>query len=115
MRAHRLLLVTDSPTARTVVEEALNAEAIHRYEITAAPRLSAALPRLGVGQVDVVVLDLELPDSRGEATFDAVKATGTEAALVVLRGAEDPPLAMRLIDAGADDVLTAGASGDAGA
>jgi len=58
---------------------------------------------------DVVLLDLNLPDSLGPATVEACRQL-TEAPIVVLTGMDDSAATRAAIEAGAEDYLTKGGS-----
>ena len=57
---------------------------------------------------DIILLDLSLPDSNGVATVIAMRAAETEAPIVVLTGNADDSLAIRALEAGAQDFLVKG-------
>lgn len=107
----RVLLVEDDRALRTTLREAL---AVEGYEVLTAVSLSEGLAlvahatRPGGGAdgpgVDLVVLDLGLPDGDGEALLAALRRRHATAVLVIsARQAEGQKI--RLLDAGADDYL----------
>lgn len=63
--ATRVLLVEDNPGDARLLKEMLWEIPAFRLHVIWADRLSAALERLAEGGIDVVLLDLSLPDSRG--------------------------------------------------
>ena len=70
--------------------------------------LADAVPLLESGDFDVVVLDLNLEDSAGYATFAAVHGAAAGAAILVLSGSDDEQLATRTVREGAQDYLVKG-------
>ena len=64
----RILLVEDNPGDVVLIEETL-AQRHGAFALESVERLSAALARLSIGGIQVVLLDLTLPDSDGLATF----------------------------------------------
>ncbi len=100
-----LLLVEDNPGDVQLVNELLEDAQRESYEIVHAPRMSDAVDTLRTRPVDVVVLDLRLPDCTGVDTVKAVRGVASEVPIVVLTGADDEQLAMDCIDAGAQDYL----------
>ena len=58
----RVLLVEDNPDDALIIEDMLSATAV---EIEHASNLSLALEKLTRGNLDLVLLDLSLPDARG--------------------------------------------------
>jgi CheY-like chemotaxis protein len=67
--------------------------------------MAMALDALRSTDVDVVVLDLRLPDCEGIDTVRAVREIEREVPIVVLTGSDDEKLAIACIDAGAQDYL----------
>ncbi len=57
---------------------------------------------------DVILLDLNLPDSTGMATVTGCKALSPETPVVVLTGHDDMEFAVRALEAGAQDYLVKG-------
>ncbi len=100
-----LLLVEDNPGDVQLVNELLEDAQRESYEIVHAPHMSAAVETLRSRPVDVVVLDLRLPDCTGVDTVKTVRGVASEVPIVVLTGADDEELAMECIDAGAQDYL----------
>jgi DNA-binding response OmpR family regulator len=100
-----LLLVEDNPGDVQLVNELLMDAERDSYEIVHAPMMSAAVDTLRARPVDVVVLDLRLPDCTGVDTVKAVRDVASEVPIVVLTGSDDEQLAMDCIDAGAQDYL----------
>jgi DNA-binding NarL/FixJ family response regulator len=100
-----LLLVEDNPGDVQLVNELLMDAERDSYEIVHAPLMSTAVDTLRTRPVDVVVLDLRLPDCTGVDTVKAVRDVASEVPIVVLTGSDDEQLAMDCIDAGAQDYL----------
>lgn len=76
----------------------------HEREAT----LAAGLARLAKGGVDVVLLDLMLPDSRGLETASTVLARFPNVALLVLTGMSDESLGLKAVRMGAQDYVVKG-------
>ena len=68
-----------------------------------ADRLAPGLERLGRGGVDVVLLDLGLPDSQGLATVAAVLRAAPVVPVIILTDRWVEALAILLARAGAQD------------
>ena len=58
--------------------------------------------------VDLVLLDLSLPDSQGFDTFARVHAQAPDLPIVVVTGSNDEMLAVQAVQAGAQDYLVKG-------
>jgi len=109
-QAHiRILLVEDNPGDAVLAREALResqfSSASTPFQIEVVERLSAALDVLKKQHVDIVLLDLGLPDSQGFSTFQTVHAAAPDCAIVVLTGDDDPLLGARALREGAQDYL----------
>jgi signal transduction histidine kinase len=108
--AIRVLLIEDNPGDARLIREMLRdagGEQLH-VELSHADRLSTGLDQLAPCEVDVVLLDLSLPDSHGLATFAAVHAAAPLVATVVLSGLDDEGVAVRAVQEGAQDYLVKG-------
>src|SRR3989454_4696332 len=103
----RILLVEDNPGDVLLIEETL-AGRHGAFAVESVERLSAALTRLGAGGIEVVLLDLKLPDSAGLRTFTAVQAQAPDVPIVVLTGLSDEALAVSTVRDGAQDYLVKG-------
>lgn len=75
------------------------------YRVVTAMRLSAGLARLGQGGVDLVLLDLSLPDSQGIATVHDIRAEAPDVPIVVVTSTADERLAAQSLQSGAQDYL----------
>jgi DNA-binding response OmpR family regulator len=70
--------------------------------------LEKGIGRLGKGGVDVVLLDLLLPDSEGIFTFFKLREAARDIPIVVLSGFEDDETAILAVREGAQDYLFKG-------
>ncbi len=97
----RVLLVEDDAELRRALRDAL---ALEGYEMLTAASLSEGLALAANAALDLVVLDLGLPDGDGEALLAALRRRQSLPVLVIsARQAEGQKI--RLLDAGADDYL----------
>jgi signal transduction histidine kinase len=110
----RVLLVEDSPSDVELIREALEDGALDpAFEGTAlrleqVERLAAAFERVATDEIDVVLLDLSLPDSQGIDTFVRLERSASRTPIVVLSGLDDEALAIRAVREGAQDYLVKG-------
>lgn len=102
---YRVLLIEDNPGDARLVKEMLAGETRARVDLQYASTLSAALARLQCDRFDAALLDLGLPDSQGLETFTRLHDRFPELPAVVLTGTDDVDLAMRAVNAGAQDYL----------
>ena len=103
----RILLVEDNPGDVLLMEETLG-DAEGGFAMESVERLAPALERLRAGGIEVVLLDLTLPDSAGVNTFTAVQAHAPEVPIIVLTGLSDELLAVSTVRDGAQDYLVKG-------
>jgi len=100
-----VLLVEDNPGDARLIREALSEPGSHRHHVDWVERLAPALDRLAVGGVDIVLLDLSLPDSSGLATLSAVTTAAPAVPVVVLTGLDDEDADTAALQGGAQDYL----------
>ncbi len=105
-----VLVIEDNPADARLVREklALATELgweLPRFEIEHVERLQAALTRLKTDEFDVVLSDLDLPDSRAGETVATLRKHIPQMPLVVLTGREDEALAHKTVRAGVQDYL----------
>lgn len=77
---------------------------VHRAETMASARQQLLEAKTGQ-RFHLVLCDLNLPDSSGEATFDAIQEVAPEVAIAVLTGEDDHNLGLMLVKKGAQDFL----------
>ena len=105
--ATNVLIVEDDPSCARLVVAFLE-QAAWDFEVGMVTRLAEALL---LPDLDLVLLDLNLPDSSGLPTVDAIVAAMPGVPVVVLTGIDDDRLAAAAIQSGArgfvrKDVLT---------
>jgi DNA-binding response OmpR family regulator len=104
----RVLLIEDNPGDARLIRETLREATGTPFELECTERLSLGLERLTEGGIDVVLLDLGLPDSQGIDTLAKVRAEAPDIPVVVLTGLEDETLAVKAVQQGAQDYLGKG-------
>ena len=105
IRKLKILLLEDNPVDAALLQNSLQKSGGGRFDLEVADRLAGALACLGRGQTDLVLTDLNLPDSRGLDTFNAVKAAARDVPVIVLSGLDDETTAVNAVHAGAEDYL----------
>jgi PAS domain S-box-containing protein len=104
----KILLVEDNPGDVLLLQESLSEIALVDFDLVHVERLGNALHRLQSEDFDVVLLDLVLPDSEGLETFVKIYNQVPLTPIVVLTGMADETLAIRAVQAGAQDYLVKG-------
>lgn len=108
LRPFRTLLVQKDGDGRLLQD--LQKAGGGRLDFESATELGEALRRLSGGGIDVVLLELSLPDSDGMSTFERTYAFAPEVPVVVLTDGYDEDLAVSTVQAGAQDYLVKGSA-----
>jgi two-component system, cell cycle response regulator len=103
-----VLLIEDSEMDAALVSELLSRARGLNARVKRRDRLETGLVQLGKGGIDVVLLDLSLPDSRGFETFEQVRALAPEVPIIVMSAHRDEDLAVTAVRNGAQDYLMKG-------
>lgn len=106
--AIKVLLLEDDAADRLIFGKTLLRGGLERYDVRAVGRVSEVAAAVAQRAPDVVVLDLNLPDSRGFETYLKVRRCVGLAPTVVLTAVDDRDLGMRAIEHGAQDYLVKG-------
>ncbi|MCS7305056.1 MAG: fused response regulator/phosphatase [Thermoguttaceae bacterium] len=104
----RILLVEDDPDDVWILRNLLGDRWDGPFELVHVELLEDALRCLETSKIDAILLDLSLPDSQGVETFLRIYAQAPEAPIVILTGLDDQALALRCVQAGAEDYLVKG-------
>jgi len=107
----RVLVVEDNESDAELIRESLSGIDDPRYEIEQVAALSAGLELLARREFDVILLDLDLLDSRGQATFLKMHSEVPHIPIVVLTGHQDEARAVEAVQEGAQDYLVKGRTG----
>ena len=105
----RILIVEDNDDHFAITSRLLRAEAaesrFHAHTLRAGT-IAEAVATLQTETIDVVLLDLGLPDSEFGQTLPSVLSHADEAAVIVLTALDDFAIGMESIAAGAQDFVT---------
>ena len=109
MNTLKLLLIEDNAGDARLIKEMI-AESRHAPALDLEWRedLESGLERLRDGKLDLLLLDLALPDSKGFQTFQAAHDAAPDTAIVVLTGTTDEELGLKTVAGGAQDYLVKG-------
>jgi response regulator RpfG family c-di-GMP phosphodiesterase len=109
----RILVIEDNPGDVRLLVEYLKEDTSSHYELHSEGQLNAGLDYLAKARVDIILLDLSLPDSQGFETFTKINTYAPHIPIVILTGLSDNALALQAVKAGAQDYLVKGkVSGD---
>jgi len=106
----KVLLVEDHQETADAVQKMLAAAEAPAPTISLerVETLAKALARLDLSPFDAILLDLNLPDSRGLETFSRLRPHRGNAALIVWTAMEDEELAFAALREGAEEYLVKG-------
>lgn len=101
----KILLLEDDPAYEDYLNELLLEEAPGGYELKHVVRVQEGIECLEREQVDIILLDLNLPDCHGLDTVYKVQNQSPSIPMIVLTGHEDSNLAAKMLQLGAQDYL----------
>ncbi|MFA5044118.1 MAG: response regulator [Kiritimatiellia bacterium] len=104
-KACAVLLIEDNPADAQLIMEILREEPENAMKIEHVNNLAGGLAALERGGIDVVLLDLTLPDSSGHDTFTLLAKHVPTIPVIVLTGMDDKEMAIRIVQEGAQDYL----------
>ena len=107
-RPIQVLLIEDNTGDARLIGEMLSEARDASFDVEYFKQLSVGLERLSSGGIDVILLDLSLPDSQGFETFSQVYAEASEVPTVVLTGLDDEVIGVNAVREGAQDYLVKG-------
>ncbi len=103
-----VLLVEDNEDHVELLQKLLATSDVTQFQLHRAGNLAQGLERLKGGGIELILLDLSLPDSDGLETFIHVIEAAPDMPLVVLSGINDEALAIETVQLGAQDYLVKG-------
>jgi diguanylate cyclase (GGDEF)-like protein len=103
-----VLLVEDNPGDARLIKEMLAAPAYFgvTYQFSHVESLNAAIQACSNHRFDVILLDLNLPDSSGLETLENLNGVFPTIPIIVLTGLNDAELTMQSVQQGAQDYVT---------
>ncbi|MBI2478680.1 MAG: fused response regulator/phosphatase [Planctomycetia bacterium] len=101
-----VLLIEDSEADAGLIKAHLDGRSNPSFAVQHETTLHDGVKRLHENLVDIVVLDLSLPDSNGLETFSQVTEAANGAPIVVLSGVKDDQIALEAVRLGAQDFFS---------
>jgi DNA-binding response OmpR family regulator len=103
-----ILIIEDNPADADLISELLPQSGPVVFRAEHVTRLAAAFERLENRDIDLVLLDLGLPDSQGIATFQRLRQAVPLVPVIVLTGSNDEDLGVAAARDGAQDYFVKG-------
>ena len=101
----KALLVEDNPGDARLIKEMLAESKRSTFNLTWVDRLAKGIDYLKNNPVDIVLLDLSLPDSSGPETFERLVRHVPQMPIIILTGLDDEQLAISLLRSGLQDYI----------
>jgi len=101
----KILLFEDKPEDTQMIQEMVTKVMDTPFEFDCVKKLSTGLNRLSEGGIDVVLLNLSLPDSQGLDTFIRINTQAPDVPIIVITGQEEESLAVKATQVGAQDYV----------
>lgn len=103
-----VLLVEDNPGDARLLREMFNEDCSLDVDLTCVSFMTEAERHLATHAVDIILLDLGLPDAQGLTAIRRARMAAPDVPLVVLTGLDDEALAAQSLQEGAQDYLIKG-------
>lgn len=100
-----VLLIEDNPVYVRLIQRLLGKSEHPIFDVVHAGSVADGLERLAGGGVDVVLLDLVLPDSAGIDTFYRLRANVADTPIIIQSALDDVGTASKAVEGGAEDYL----------
>jgi serine phosphatase RsbU (regulator of sigma subunit) len=104
----KVLLIEDDPSDAKLIQYMLADAGAGLFQVEHVERLAPALERVTDHNVDVVLADLSLPDSRDLETLEKLLERTSNVPIIVLTGLDDTGVAVKAVHEGAQDFLVKG-------
>jgi DNA-binding response OmpR family regulator len=98
-----ILIVDDDPELRDALTEQLS---LHEFEAVAVETGSKGVQAARAGQIDMVIMDVGLPDIDGREAVRILRKNGFKAPVIMLTGHETDSDIILGFDSGANDYVT---------
>jgi signal transduction histidine kinase len=107
-KALHVLLVEDNAMDARLLRQMFSKEAAGSFHLAHRTRMSDAEAYLAQGEVDIVLLDMGLPDGQGIENLRRARAAAPGVVIMVLTGLDDEEMAAAAMKEGAEDYLIKG-------
>ena len=103
-----ILAIEDNPGDVFLLRNFLERASEKKFHLTVSTSLKEAYACLKNARFDIIILDLNLPDSYGLETLKQLRTFSLEIPIVILTGSDDETIAIQSLQQGAQDYLVKG-------
>ena len=100
-----ILVIDDDSGDALLINEYLKSDHTRDYSVKNAKSLTESLEALDNNEFDVVLVDLDLPDSQGISTFQEVIEVNPKIPIIIVTGNEDEKIGLEAVRQGAQNYL----------
>lgn len=104
----RVLLLEDDTISAKITTRMLDRKGEGRFPVTRRARLDETLQALRENDYDIILSDLNVPDSEGLKTLAAIAAVAPDVPIVALTATDGDEIGIRAVQLGAQDFLVKG-------
>lgn len=101
----KLLVIEDSPSDAELLSSLLKRVNELKFDIAHSTDLGGGMKKIDSDSVDVVILDLGLPDSFGINTYETLRAHSPQLPIIIITGNDDREMLAEAMNKGADNYL----------
>ena len=103
-----LLMIEDNPGDARLIREMLTGSKSVLFQVTLVDRLKKGLDYLSKNKIDIVLVDLSLPDSYGLDTLITIVMNFPMLPIIILTGLDNEEIGLEALKLGAQDYLIKG-------
>jgi len=107
-RALKVLLVDPDDGVAEDVRAMLSEDSGEAPDLTVVKELGAALERVAHGGIELILMELDFPDSEGVVSFERMHAFAPDVPILVLQHERSEEVALATVQGGAQDYLVHG-------
>jgi len=109
MKSINIAIIEDNPGDARLIQEMIRENPIlsdpTEFHFHNAERLEIGIDVLATKKIDLALLDLNLPDSRGIDSFSRIHSQFKDVPIIVLTGLQDEKMGLAAVKSGAQDYL----------
>ena len=104
----KLLIIEDDPDFIHLLKERLLRQTNFSFEVESVETIPSALERLSRGGIELILLDLNLKESKGFDTLNSITSQTKEIPIIIVTGEYDESIGLETLKLGAQDYLLKG-------